>query len=135
MRIKKNGFTLIELMGAIAILAILAVIAIPIVEKNVRKGKEEAQEIQLKNIKLASQNWVSDNKIEVATNFQNCEIRDPNVPCNTKILTLKFLIDEGYLDNESLQDLTTGKNINLETSYVEVSYVSKNNYNYEIILN
>lgn len=131
---KKNGFTLIELMGVITILALLALIAIPVVEKNVKKGKEDAKKIQIKNIELAAQNWVSDNKISMVSYFSNCEKEDENLPCNTKIITLKFLIDEGYMDNETLTDPTTDNPINLETSYVEVTYVTKKNYKYEVVL-
>lgn len=134
MKTKKYGFTLIELMGVISVLAIIAIIAIPIVEKNVKKGKEEANEIQIKNIKLATQNWVSDNKEEIINYFYNCEKEDPNIPCVTKILTLKSLIDAGYLDNETLKDFANDENINLEKSYIEITYISKNNYNYEVVL-
>ncbi len=134
MKTEKKGFTLIELMGVISILAILAIIAIPIVEKNVKKGKEDADKIQIQNIKLAAENWVSDNKAEIVNYFFNCEQEDPDVPCITKILTLQFLVDNGYIDNETLKSFATDEDINLETSYVEITYISKNNYNYEVIL-
>lgn len=134
MKTKKQGFTLIELMGVISILAILAIIAIPIVEKNVKKGKEEADKIQIQNIKLAAKNWVSDNKVEIVNYFYNCDQKDTNVPCITKILTLKFLIDEGYLDNETLKNFSADEDINLDNSYVEITYVNKNNYEYEVVL-
>ena len=37
---KKNGFTLIELMGVVTILAILSLIIVPIIDKNVKKSRD-----------------------------------------------------------------------------------------------
>ena len=131
---KTNGFTLIELMGVVAILALLALIGIPVVEKHVNKGKREASEIQISNIELAAKSWVSDNKVQVVNYFANCEKTDETIPCNTLIVSLKDLIDSGYIDNETLEDPVTGKQIDLDNSYVEITYVTKKNYNYEVKL-
>ena len=131
---KTNGFTLIELMGVVAILALLALIGIPVVEKHVNKGKREASEIQISNIELAAKSWVSDNKVQVVNYFANCEKIDETLPCNTLIVLLKDLIDSGYIDNENLEDPMTGKQIDLDNSYVEITYVTKKNYNYEVKL-
>lgn len=122
---KKNGFTLIEIMGAISIIVLLAVIAVPIIEKNVKKGKEQASEIQIKNIELAAQNWVSDNKAELATYFAKNQI---------KKITLKELIENGYIENETIQDPINGKEYSLNYSTIEITYISKNNYDYKIDL-
>ena len=122
---KKNGFTLIEIMGAISIIVLLSIIAVPIIEKNVKKGKEQASEIQIKNIELAAQNWVSDNKAELATYFANNQI---------KKITLKELIENGYMENETIQDPINGKEYSLNYSTIEITYISKNNYNYKIDL-
>lgn len=130
----KSGFTLVELMGVIAVLAIISLIAIPVVEKNVKKGKEEASKVQIQNIQLAAQNWVSDNKTTMVNYFITCEKEDETLPCNTKIMTLQELITEGYMDNETLIDPVTGNQINLDTSYVEITYVNKKNYKYEVVL-
>lgn len=122
---KKNGFTLIEIMGAISIIVLLAVIAVPIIEKNVKKGKEQASEIQIKNIELAAQNWVSDNKAELANYFVNNTV---------KKITLKELIDNGYIENETLKDPLNGREYGLTSSVVEIIYISKNNYDYKVTL-
>ena len=122
---KKNGFTLIEIMGAISIIVLLAIIAVPIIEKNVKKGKEQASEIQIKNIELAAQNWVSDNKAELANYFVNNTV---------KKITLKELIDNGYIENETLKDPLNGREYGLTSSVVEIIYISKNNYDYKVTL-
>ena len=131
---RANGFTLIELLGVITILSLLALVTIPVVEKNVKKGQKNANEMQIQNIKLATKNWVSDNKVDMAKYFVNCEKTDPDLPCNTKKISLKYLINEGYLDNETLKNFESEKEINLDNSYVEIIYISKKNYKYEVII-
>ena len=122
---KKNGFTLIEIMGAISIIVLLAIIAVPIIEKNVKKGKEQASEIQIKNIELAAQNWVSDNKAELANYFTSNTV---------KKITLKELIDNGYIENDTIKDPVNNKEYSLNYSTIEITYISKNNYDYKIDL-
>ena len=131
---KTNGFTLIELMGVITLLAILALIGIPVVEKHVNKGKREASQIQKSNIELAAKSWMSDNKVQTASYFANCEREDNTTPCNTLIISLKELVDSGYIDDEKLEDPLTGNEIDLDNSYVEIIYVAKKNYDYEVKL-
>jgi len=58
---KKNGFTLTELIGVIIILAALSLIAIPVITKNIKEGKEQAYNDQIDNIKLALEIWMTDN--------------------------------------------------------------------------
>ena len=57
----RRGFTLVELLGAIVILALLSLIAIPVVTNSVKKNKEKLYDIQIKNIESAAKAWGSDN--------------------------------------------------------------------------
>ena len=57
----RRGFTLVELLGAIVILAILSLIAIPVVTNSVKKNKEKLYDIQIKNVESAAKAWGSDN--------------------------------------------------------------------------
>lgn len=56
----KKGFTLAELIGALVILSALILILIPIVDKQVKEGKEELYNKQIESIKLSMELWVSD---------------------------------------------------------------------------
>ena len=58
---KKNGFTMIELIGVVTLLFAVALIAIPTVEKIIKEGKDKAYQIQLDMIELATQNYLSEN--------------------------------------------------------------------------
>ena len=56
----KKGFTLAELIGVLVILAALILILIPVVDKQVKEGKEELYNKQIDSIKLSMELWVSD---------------------------------------------------------------------------
>ena len=56
----KKGFTLIELMAVITILVVLSLIIVPIVDKNVKRSKEDMYKIQIENIRMAGQGYFSD---------------------------------------------------------------------------
>lgn len=50
---KEKGFTLIELLVVIAILGILAAVVVPNVSRFMNKGHDEANETEVKNVRLA----------------------------------------------------------------------------------
>ena len=83
----KQAFTLIELMGVIIVLGFICVIAVPIVNKQIRKSKEDLYEVQLKNIEEAAENWT----------YQNAELL-PNVDGNRVTVTLGQLKQGKFLD-------------------------------------
>ena len=57
---KRNGFTLIELMAVITILVILSLIIVPIVDKGVKRSKDDMYKIQIENIRMAGLGYFSD---------------------------------------------------------------------------
>lgn len=57
----KKGFTLVELLGVVAILVILSLIIVPIVDKNLKKSKDDMHIVQIEQIRLAAENFFSDN--------------------------------------------------------------------------
>lgn len=62
---KKNGFTMIELIGVVTLLFAVALIAIPTVEKVIKEGKDKAYQSQLDMIELATQNYLSESSIKI----------------------------------------------------------------------
>lgn len=60
-KIKKNAYTLTELIGVITLLFAVALIAIPTVEKAIKQGKDDALKSQNDMIILATQNYLSEN--------------------------------------------------------------------------
>ncbi len=58
----KQAFTLIELIGVIALLGILLIIITPLINKTIKKGKEQADLVTINNIVLSAKHWGVDNK-------------------------------------------------------------------------
>lgn len=81
---KKNGFTFIEILGVITLLALLSVIVLVTVDKSLKESKSTLSEIQINNIKSAASMWRTDN-IEL-------------IPDNDYYtITLGDLIESGYI--------------------------------------
>lgn len=65
---KKNGFTLIELMAVIIILALLSMIIVPIVENSINSGKDELYISQIDSIKVSLKKYAVD---KINSNIRN----------------------------------------------------------------
>lgn len=77
---KNDGFTLVELIGTVAIISLAMLIIIPTVSKSMKQGIEDADAKTIDGIILAAQNYISDN------GYINC-VRVSN-----------HLVNNGYLD-------------------------------------
>lgn len=64
---KKNGFTFIEILGVITLLALISVIVLITVDKSLKTSKQTLYESQIENIKNAASMWRTDN-IELIPN-------------------------------------------------------------------
>ncbi len=85
---KKQGFTLVELLACLAVLAILSGIVLSNVYETSKKKKEEITTYQEKMIMDAAEAYMAD------------MIDNTNIDCtNTNVLVEK-LISAGYLSNE-----------------------------------
>lgn len=82
---KKNGFTFIEILGVITLLALLSIIVLVTVDKSLKDSKNTLSDVQIENIKSAASMWRTDN-IELI----------PDSGYYT--ITLGYLIDNGYID-------------------------------------
>ena len=94
---KKNAFTLIELLGVLLLLAIIALITFPIIDKTLTSAKEEAYNRQKDNIIEAARLYVTQNG---------------NYNASKKQLSFQTLIDAGFLkDGEILDPRDSSKNM------------------------
>ena len=91
----KKGFTLIELIGVIIILALLCMLAIPPILNSINSTKNELSEVAKELIMNANELYLSDNKLNY-----------PEVEGNTYCLTIKNLIDREYLSSPVLDPIT-----------------------------
>jgi len=80
---KNKGFTLIEMVVVLAIIAILIAIAVPQVLRQINKAKINADKANAKNIATAIQQWVSDGNTSLSTTWDVVD----NEPWITEYLT------------------------------------------------
>ena len=115
---KKNAFTLIELLAVIVILGILATITVPTIVNIINNSKEDTLEEQKNTIVNAAERWGTDNIRKL-----------PTTSCD---LTIDFLKQEGYLESDKdVIDPTTDKEM---TGCVRINFESANNqYKYTYV--
>ena len=112
---KRNGFTLIELMAVIIILAVIALIVTPLIIGGIKESKERLYDTQLENIKSAAKSFMIDLDLENDL---------------TLTLTLDELKKAGYV-KEDIKNPKTGESFN---KCLLVSVERKDNaYEYEVI--
>lgn len=83
---KKNGFTLAELLGVITILSLILLIAIPAVDRMLKEGKTDLYASQIKSIEASAKMWGTDHINEL-----------PDIN-ETKTITLSRLWQDGYVE-------------------------------------
>ncbi len=110
----KKGFTIVELLVTITLLAIISTIAAISITSFINKNKENNYEILKNTILEASKEYVTDNR------YGNID----------SSITAQYLLDNHYITS-GLTDPKTGKNIDLNSVVVTITYQNKN-YTYEI---
>lgn len=110
---KKNGFTLIELIATFGLLSMLATILINLFIGKINETKQNARNTLIESIELAAENYILDNTDEL-TEFNKKDFI---------YLKLQTLVEKEYF-KESLIDPTTKKSLPLSD---EVYVVRENN--------
>ena len=109
---KKLGFTLVEILAAITILAIIGMILTTTVTHFLKKGKSDLYNRQLDNIKMSAKVWVSDNKNNISE-LDNCFS-----------ISINYLMEQGYIDNNIINP-KTGSKLDTDKLYVNISREEK----------
>lgn len=104
---KKNGFTLVELLGVITIIGIIAVIAIPKVTQYISKAKDTYYDQTIKNIETATNEYLMDYTDKI-----------PDTENGYTEILLKTLMDEKYIG--TIQNNETKETCN-ENSVIRVT--------------
>ncbi len=89
-----KGFSLIELIVAIGILAVLTLVLVPSISSIMQKNKEDSYLNLIENIKKAASIYVSDNRYDSSIIPINC-----STSATTFDLTLQTLIESGDLSS------------------------------------
>ncbi len=99
---KKQGFTLAELIGVIVILALICLVSVPAIASVLKTNKKSLCETQLDNVLEAARNYASENLLAM-----------PAKDGELKIITIQDLIDNGFID-ENIENPVTKENFDTE---------------------
>lgn len=114
---KEKGFTLIELIGVIALLAIITLITYPAIVGIIKRSNNKIDSATSALIISGAKNMVDENK-------NSYPLTNGNVYCPK----IEDLINKGYV----ISDLETGNGNKVDTKqYVKIN-VQNNKYQYEI---
>lgn len=113
---KKNAFTLVELLAIIVILAILAIILIPTLKSSIDDAKKSAYNEQISVITKAAETY-----------FINSNFRVDST--NPKVMYITDIKDSGYIETQDIINPITN---NAMTGCVLINYYS-NQYHYKYI--
>ena len=95
----KRGFTLVELMAVIIILAVISLIVFPTMVKTISKAKEDLYQNQIETLEKASKDWS-------VKNTDKLPEEDNSDMCYIKIGTLSL---EGFIENKEVENPETGE--------------------------
>lgn len=111
---KKNGFTLAELLGVMIILSIIALITFPIITDSFDKSTDKLSKEQKKSLENIARIWATKNSDEL-----NEE--------NPRYVTIEELKRSGLLENKDIIDVEDYEELK---GCIKVYYES-NKYNYK----
>lgn len=115
----KKGFTLIELIGVICILAIISLLVAPIITEQISSARDKLDKATLDLIYTGADLYVEAHK-----NYF------PKQNGQSYCVTLQTIVDDGKLKSP-ITDVQTGEEISLEKK-IRVT-VRNNNYLYELL--
>lgn len=110
--IKKKGFTLIELLITIGVLALISLIGIVTIIGLTKKSKEQSINLTVKNIKIASVDYINEFKKDNKYWYSIDNNQDVEYAC----VTVGQLINKGSLKDNVLNIKYNGNTITKETS-------------------
>ena len=118
---KKNGFTIVELMGTVVILGVILAITMPLVGKLINNAEDGSYDLLVSNIKGAAQNYIADNMNII-----------PENDGDKVIITLNDLVEGNYMDT-GVENPKTHKQLSYLNTTITITYTN-GSYVYEVNL-
>lgn len=109
-----KGFTLIELILVISVLAMIGLLSIPNIVKMLEKNKVDNYNGTIDSIRKAAELYASDNRYELDFDSEFCKPTDTNSKNIVANITLQTLIDSKDISS-SIKNFCTDKDINVNT--------------------
>lgn len=109
---KNKGFTLVELLAVVVILALLATVTIVLVNGIIDDSRSSVSDIQKEKIEKAAQEYY---------------LKEGNLDSVSSCINLSYLIDNGYFEKEEIKNPESDETMN---GSVKITYDS-NQYKYE----
>ncbi|MEG1310341.1 MAG: DUF5011 domain-containing protein, partial [Bacilli bacterium] len=116
---KKNAFTLIELLGVITLLGIIALITLPAVDSQIKRAKEKGYETQRNTIITAARNYSKDIRMDIEDNTSYTITLDDLKINGYLDFDLKNPLSDKCLSNNNIITITRNKN-NYEVSVPKI---------------
>lgn len=110
---KRNGFTLVELLGVIMILALIVIVASPPIIEKLKKAETEIDKASMALVESAVELYIDENSNSY-----------PNINGYNYCLTLQQLVDSGKL-KKAVLNTKSGDQVDLST-IITVEIVNKN---------
>ena len=110
---RKNGFTLAELLGVMVLLSLISIITVPAVTQSLNSYKTKLCNSQINQIEVAAESWAKDNILLL-----------PEDDGDTYSVDLKTLSDYGYIESK-INNPVTNENFDLESAYVNITKKGK----------
>lgn len=107
---KKNGFTLIELIGTVVILAIIALVVLPATLSVLNKGQNEVDKSVILVVESAANSYVNDNKNLYPKQLESLDKGTEDSRKYNGVISTTQLVNKGYLEksvydkNEDIQN-------------------------------
>lgn len=116
---QKKGFTLIEVLGSLAVVGILILIIYPVIDNSLKESKEKIYDAQINQIKKAASDWALKNSSDLPT--------EENQSIN---ITLGALKQGGYIEKTIVNPLNEKEFPN--DMFIKIKRF-KNNYTYQVM--
>lgn len=117
---RKNGFTMVEMLGVVVLLAVICLLAFPPMLEQFRKSKNEISKATLQLITSGAEEYVNDR-------LNDFPSKQGNVYC----VSLREIVENGYL-NEPVVDVMNDTEYDLDLNVVKITY-DKNKFQYALV--